>query len=64
MEVKSRANVGSLARLAIAREKTRIRGKRLSSTISELEQAAEQWQRQKELEKRGILGTKQRSASR
>jgi hypothetical protein len=30
----------------------------------DLEKAAERWQRQKELEKRGFIGTKQRSASR
>ncbi len=63
MEVKSRAKVGSLARLAMAKEKARIMGKK-PTVISELEKAAEQWQRQKELEQRGFPGTKQRSASR
>ncbi len=63
MEVKPRVIPSAQARLEMAREKARIMGKK-PTAISELEQAAEKWERQKESGQRGFLGTKQRSAPR
>jgi len=49
MEVKPKVTANALTRLEMAREKARIMGKRLSTTISELEQAADKWKEDKEL---------------
>ncbi len=65
MEVKPRVTVSALARLEIAREKARIMGKRMQPGDGyDLEKAAEQWKRQKELEQRGFRQMNQRSTRR
>ncbi len=60
------AMISTIARHLRAREWARARGKtrRQPGDGYDLEKAAEQWKRQKELEHRGFLGTNQRSASR
>jgi len=49
MEVKPKVTPSAQARLEMAREKARIMGKKLVTTLSELEQAAEKWKEEKEL---------------
>ena len=60
------AMINSIAQHLRAREWARAMGKtrRQSNDGYNLEKAAEQWKRQKELEQRGILGKNQRSTSR
>ena len=60
------AMICTIARHLKAREWARAMGKtrRQPDEGYNLEKSAEQWQRQKELEKRGFIGTNQRSASR
>ena len=60
------AMINSIAQHLRAREWARAMGKtrRQPKGGYDLEKAAEQWKRQKELEERGILETKQRGASR
>ncbi len=60
------AMINSIAQHLKAREWARALGKRRGRPNDgyDLEKAAEQWQRQKELEQRGILEAKQRSDSR
>ena len=60
------AMICTIARHLKAREWARATGKRRRQPNDgyDLEKAAERWQRQKELEKRGFIGTNQRSASR
>jgi len=60
------AMINSIAQHLRAREWARAMGKtrRQPNSGYDLEKAAEQWKRQKELEQRGFQGTKQRSATR
>jgi len=60
------AMINSIAQHLKAREWARAMGKtrRQPNGDHDLEKAAEQWKRQKELEQRGFPGTNQRSASR
>jgi len=60
------AMICTIARHLKAREWARATGKRRRQPNDgyDLEKAAERWKRQKELEKRGFIGTNQRSASR
>jgi len=60
------AMINSIAQHLRAREWARAMGKtrRQPNGGYDLEKAAEQWKRQKELEQRGFQGTKQRSATR
>jgi len=59
------AMINSIAQHLRAREWARAMGKtrRQPNGGYDLEKAAEQWKRQKELEQRGFQGTKQRSAT-
>jgi len=59
------AMMNSIAQHLMAREWARAMGKtrRQPNGGYDLEKAAEQWKRQKELEQRGFQGTKQRSAT-
>ena len=59
------AMINSIAQHLKAREWARAMGKtrRQPNGGYDLEKAAEQWKRQKELEQRGFQGTKQRSAT-